>query len=719
MTVVHAKAAPDDVVAEIHVVNRGPEAAPLDVLAQLVFRNTWSWGRDDRRPVLSAEQRQGRTVVRAQHAALGPYLLVPEETPTTPGTPTLLFCENESNAAALWGEDAPNATPYPKDTFGRVVVHGEEAPPVATGTKAALWWHFAAIQPGAEAVLRVRLLSEAKAERLPDDSADVVGRRRDEADAFYAAVVPAGTDAEDALVARRAFAGLLWGKQVYRYSVREWLEGDPAQPSPPSERTLPEPRGRNTSWTHLELSDVMSMPDEWEYPWFAAWDLAFHCVALAHIDPAFAKSQLTLLCREWSMHPNGQLPAYEWKFGDVNPPVHAWAAWTVYLLDGGHDTAFLERVFAKLMLNFGWWINRKDVDGSYLFEGGFLGMDNIGPFDRSADLPTGQRLEQSDATSWMAFYALSMLRIALELTRCNPTWCDVAITFLEYYLRVASAMENFGAGQVSLWDDADGFFYDVLTDRLLGSEPVRVRSMVGLLPLLGVAELPSDLPEDRYGDFVKRFDWLVHRRPDLTGPVVQGADGRTVTLSIVNAERLGRILKRLLDPQAFLSDHGIRALSAEYRNGVDIAVQGRTGLTIAYQPAESADYLFGGNSNWRGPVWFPVNVLLTDALRSYARGFAAGLAFEYPAGSGRQVPLGEIADDLEGRLKALFRPAGGGRRPSDPAHVPTGPLWQAHPTFSEYFHGDTGVGLGASHQTGWTALVAHLICRPRGSTQAG
>ena len=704
VTITHAKAAPDDVLVEITATNHGPDPAALDLLPQLWFRNTWSWGRDDRRPRLTATRGPGdQAAIVAEHGFLGRYLLIAD------GEPRVLFCDNETNERATFGVGGGCTTP--KDAINAAVVDGDASLlRRADGTKAAFWWHFDAVAPGASVTVRLRLTrDDGTARRDPFGDFDAVrDQRRGEADDFYAAVLPAGTSAQDAEIARRAFAGLMWGKQLYRYDVRQWLEGDPAQPAPPPLRRRPQPLGRNTEWPTLSLADVISMPDEWEYPWFAAWDLAFHCVAIAHIDPDFAKEQLLLMCREWAMHGNGQLPAYEWNFSDVNPPVHAWAAWQVFRISGGIDRAFLQRVFTKLLFNFGWWVNRKDSEGSNLFEGGFLGMDNVGPFDRSAPMPDNSRLEQSDATSWMAFYCLVMLRIAWELAREDPAWDEVATKFFEHFLAIAEAMETFGSEQVSLWDDADGFFYDVLVALDGSSQPVRMRSMVGLLPLIGVATMP-DWVDKALPDFTAHRAWLLARRPELLDALVHSTTAAADTLSVLTQDRLVRVLRRLVDPAEFLSDHGIRSLSAIYRDGLTLQLDGAD-LSVRYLPAESDSGLFGGNSNWRGPIWLPVNVLLTDALRTYAAGMAADLQVEYPAGSGSYRGVAEVAADIDSRLVGLFRAGPDGRRPSDPAGLPHDPLWQAHPTFSEYFDGDTGRGLGASHQTGWTALVAHLIC---------
>ncbi len=704
--VTHAKGSPSDICVEVTATNHGPDAAPLDLLPQLWFRNTWSWGRDARTPTLTLAE-DGRTVV-AEHGYLGRYRVTAE------GSPRVLFCDNETNVHALYGDEAPQATAYPKDAINRAVVHGQAdaANPENSGTKAAFWYHFDAVPSGESVTVRLRMRNDNDGEPFEQATpfAQVVETRRREADEFYAAVIPGSVSEEDRHVARRAFAGLLWGKQLYRYDVSRWLEGDPAQPTPPPQRLARQPEGRNTSWQHLALTDIISMPDEWEYPWFATWDLAFHCVALAHVDPEFAKEQLVLMCREWAMAPSGQLPAYEWNFSDANPPVHAWAAWQVYQIDGAQDQSFLIRVFTKLLLNFAWWVNRKDADGSNLFEGGFLGMDNIGLFDRSEPLPHGQRLEQSDATSWMGFFCLSMLRMAIELARHDVAWDSSATKFLEHFLGIAEAMEQFGSHDVSVWDEDDGFYYDVLVQPDGNFQQFKVRSMVGLLPLMAVAVAPpwveSELP-----DFTARLQWLRERRPHLTDAIITTGHrgGQQHTLSLVDPSRLGRLLTRMLDEGEFLSPHGLRSVSAAYRDGYTAQVDGTT-LSLAYTPGESDSGLFGGNSNWRGPVWFPVNILLLDALRTYASGAGEGFVRELPTGSARERSMAQIARDLEQRLVDLFRLGPDGRRPGDPRHVPTGPLWAPHPTFSEYFHGDTGAGLGASHQTGWTAMVAHLIC---------
>ncbi|CAN5661969.1 glucosidase [soil metagenome] len=722
VAVTYAKASPDDLCIRITATNHGPDPAELHLLPQLWFRNTWAWQRDDRKPSLRRldppELDDGDLrAVQTEHAFLGRYLLAAaapvcswDTGAGTTALPEVLVCDNETDVVALFGA-AGNPSPYPKDAFNRLVVNGDPRAvnPAGTGTKSAFWYRFGAVPSGGTVTLQLRLRADSLPDRPFGAAFDAVfDDRLGEADEFYAEVIPADAPDTDVPIARRAFAGMLWGKQLYRYSVQDWLEGDPGQPAAPAQRA--ERTGRNVHWRQLDLADVISMPDEWEYPWFASWDLAFHCVTLAHIDPAFAKDQLVLLCREWAMHPNGQLPAYEWAFGDVNPPVHAWAAWQVYCIDGRADPDFLVRVFTKLLLNFSWWVNRKDADGSNLFEGGFLGMDNIGLFDRSAPLPDGHRLEQSDATSWMAFYCLSMLQIALELARLDNAWDDTATKFLEHFLSIAQALSTFGSQNVSLWDEADGFFYDVLVGPDGGYQQLPVRSMVGLLPLLAVA-LAQDWVAVELPDFTQRIRWLQKRRPELVRSLVEthGPLGQHITLSLLDRDRVARILARLLDEAEFLSPHGVRSLSAAYRDPFVVQVDGHP-MSIAYLPAESDSRLFGGNSTWRGPIWFPVNVLLADALRTHAAGANADLTVAMPTGSQHLVGLVEVADALHDRLIAMFRPDPDGRRPGDPRDIGTGPLWSSHVTFSEYFDGDTGAGLGASHQTGWTALVAHLIC---------
>lgn len=705
--IVHAKASPDDLCVRISATNQGPEPAPVDLIPQLWFRNTWRWGRDERVPELRlGEVAAGITSVQADHGMIGRYQLLAR------GHPELMFCDNETNAVNLFGSSA-NASPYPKDGVDSAIIHDDYSAlnPDLYGTKVALRYHFPAVAPGETVTIDLRLCADLPPQHAFDHAFDqVLADRRREAEEFYAAVIPAAVTDDERLVARRAFAGLLWSRQLYRYDVDAWLDGDPAMPPPPAQRLSR--WARNTGWRSFYLADVISMPDEWEYPWFATWDLAFHCVTLARVDPASAKNQLLLMCREWAQHPNGQLAAYEWNFEDVNPPVHAWAAWQVYSLDGGTDHGFLVRIFGKLLLNFGWWVNRKDPDGSDLFEGGFLGMDNIGLFDRSREVPPGWRLEQSDATSWMAFFCLSMLRIALELARRDPNWDDLASTFLERFVAIAEAMETFGSGSVRLWDEDDGFFYDVL----VGpdgewSESLRFRSMVGLLPLLAVANAPEWVTRE-LPDLTTRLRWLRRNASGRISGLLSiggGEDDTTATFAVVDPARYARLLNRVFDESEFLSPYGVRSLSAAYRDGYTADVAG-VSMSLAYTPGESDSGLFGGNSNWRGPIWMPVNVLLADALRTYAEGAGAYLQVEVPVGSGALMPLRDAAAEIERRLISLFLPGPDGRRPGDQQDHGSGPRWLDLPMFSEYFNGDTGQGLGASHQTGWTALVAHLIC---------
>ncbi|MBM9466882.1 MGH1-like glycoside hydrolase domain-containing protein [Nakamurella leprariae] len=709
IAVSYAKAAPDDLTITITATNHGPDAHPLHLIPQLWLRNTWGWGRDPRISTIEALLPPMFTVggleaVEVDHAHLGRYYLSAE------GSPQLLFCDNETNAVALFGADR-NVSRYTKDGINNRVVHGDTRAvnPRMTGTKMGFWYRFDAVPAGASVQVRLRLSrAMPTAETFDDEFDEIVAARTAEADEFYTHVIDRDMPEEDRLVARRAYAGLLWGKQLYRYDVEQWLDGDPADTVPPH---LPARKdARNRHWPHVALADVISMPDEWEYPWFAAWDTAFHCIPLAHVDPEFAKEQLVLMCREWAMHPNGQLPAYEWEFGDVNPPVHAWAAWHVYRIDGYRDREFLVRVFTKLLLNFSWWVNRKDTSGSNVFEGGFLGMDNIGLFNRSAPLPPGFRLEQSDATSWMAFYCQQMFKIALELCRHDRAWDDVATKFLEHFLSIARAMNNFGSRDMALWHEEDGFYYDMLVQPDGSAQHMRVRSMVGLLPILGATEVPSWMTVE-CPDVTARLRWLQRRRPDLVDPLLSnsGPGGRRMLLSLLDPERLRRLLQRLFDPDEFWSDYGIRSLSAAYRDGFTARV-GDEEMYLEYEPGESRTGMFGGNSNWRGPVWFPVNVLLADKLRTYGRHFGDSFTVEIPTGSGNHCTLIEAADLIDERLTALFRPVGG-HRPSDGKRIEASdsPLWSAHPTFSEFFDGDTGEGLGASHQTGWTGLVAHLL----------
>jgi mannosylglycerate hydrolase MGH1-like protein len=691
ITADYAKASPEDILIRISVRNAGPETAAIEVLPTLWFRNTWSWGVDDRRPSLRLE---GRSIV-ADHWELGKRWLY------ATGSPNALFCENETNTRRLWGVDG--STQYPKDGIGDHVVHGAATVnPERTGTKAAFHYRLA-VAPGETAVIALRLRDRDGG--LGDDFGEVVLERQAEANDFYATLTPDDASEDERLVLRQALAGMLWSKQFYHYDVERWLEGDPASPPPPAERR----NGRNHEWTHLNNLDVISMPDKWEYPWYAAWDLAFHCVPLAHVDAEFAKSQLILLCREWYMHPNGQLPAYEWAFGDVNPPVHAWAALRVFEIDGSRDIDFLERVFHKLLLNFTWWVNRKDSEGNNVFEGGFLGLDNIGPFDRSA-LPVTGTLEQSDGTSWMAMYCQNLLEIALVLARHDPTYEDLATKFFEHFALIGSALNDKG-----LWDEQDGFYYDVLRLPDGGRIPLKARSVVGLMPLAAVTTLgPGAL--ERLPEFAARPKWFTENRREAEGVVQHMAseehDGWRM-LSIVDEDRLRRLLAPMLDPAEFLSDHGLRALSKYHEaHPLEVDIDG-VRARLDYEPAESTSGLFGGNSNWRGPVWMPINYLLVEVLRVYHRYLGSTYKVECPTGSGQMLTLSEVADELSARLTRLFLRDENGRRPVFGSYerFQDDPAWHDLIPFHEYFHGDTGAGIGASHQTGWTGLVADLIIR--------
>jgi hypothetical protein len=683
ITTDYAKASPEDVLIRISVRNAGPEAATIDLLPTLWCRNTWSWGIDPAKPELSLQD----------SAIVGTTTLSGE------GSPEALFCENETNNERLFG--VAGATPYPKDGINDHVVHGAETVnPAQTGTKAAFRYRLE-VAAGETAVVRLRLRDEPG---VGNDFDEIMRAREREADEFYGELTPAGASDDEARVLRQALAGMLWSKQFFHYDVRRWLDGDPAGPAPPESRHY----GRNYDWTHLNNMDVISMPDKWEYPWYAAWDLAFHCVALAHVDPEFAKEQLVLLCREWYMHPNGQLPAYEWAFGDVNPPVHAWAALRVFEIAGDRDFHFLERIFHKLLLNFTWWVNRKDSEGSNIFEGGFLGLDNIGPFDRSA-LPVGGVLEQSDGTAWMAMYCQNLLELALLLAEHDETYEDLATKFYEHFALIGSALNDKG-----LWNEEEGFYYDVLK-RDGQRIPLRARSVVGLLPLAAVTTLgPATLA--RLPKFMRRVEWFTANRPEGRA-VVQHTESDEHAgwrmLSIVDEERLVRLLRPMLDPNEFLSDHGLRALSKYHEDHpLQVAVDGVT-ATLDYEPGESTSGLFGGNSNWRGPVWFPINYLLLETLRVYHRYLGDGFTVECPTGSGNRMTLAEVADELSRRLTSIFLRGEDGTRPVFGSYelLQSDPGWHDLIPFHEYFHGDTGAGIGASHQTGWTGLVADLIIR--------
>ena len=705
----YAKATTDDILIRITISNRGPEMAPLHLLPTAWFRNIWSWETDAPRPELRAGGAlSGAGFIRADHPGLGrPYRLYYE------GAPELLFTENESNDRRLWGTE--NTHLFVKDGFHEYLVHGQKAAvnPVREGTKAAM--HYALrVLPGQSVVVRLRL-SDREPEGQP--FGDVFERlfrdREGEAGAFYATVIPAELSDDAKGVMRQALSGMLWSKQWYHYDVRRWLDGDPGQPPPPAARK----RGRNRDWGHLYNEDVVSMPDKWEYPWYAAWDLAFHTVALALVDPDFAKEQLILFLREWYMHPNGQIPAYEWAFGDVNPPVHAWAAWRVYKIEkrirGTADREFLVRIFHKLLLNFTWWVNRKDPEGKNVFQGGFLGLDNIGVFDRSAPLPTGGTIEQSDGTAWVGMYCLNMLAISLELAREDPAYEDVASKFFEHFVYIAHAMNNIAGEGIELWDKEDGFFYDVLHLPDGSNRPLKVRSMVGLIPLLAVETLEPEMMQ-HLPKFERRMAWFLKNRAELQQHVVRqdGPDGGDRRLlSLVNDVRLASVLRYMLDENEFLAPNGIRALSKYHRNNPYVLhVEGHE-HRVDYEPGESSTGLFGGNSNWRGPIWFPVNFLLIEALQKFDHFYGHRFRVECPTGSGQLLSLWDSAAEVSRRLARIFLRGPDGTRPVHGTieKFQTDPHWRDLLLFYEYFHGDSGAGVGASHQTGWTGVVAKLL----------
>jgi hypothetical protein len=715
----YAKAAPDDVLARITVRNRGPARAPLHLLPTLWFRNTWSWGGHGENFPPRPEIVLHGSTLRATHSTLGVFSLAADVVDGAP-EPVPLFTDNETNFARVFG--VPNAQPYVKDAFHEYVIQGRQnaVNPARTGTKAAFHYRLE-LDPGASVVVRLRL---APADGFPHDpfgaefDATFAARVR-EADEFYDSRIDAAATPAERAIARQAYAGLLWSKQFYYYVIKDWLDGDPAQPKPPAERLT----GRNADWRHVHARDVLSVPDKWEYPWFAAWDLAFHVVPLAQIDPEFAKHQMILLLREWYMHANGELPAYEFAFGDVNPPVHAWACYRVYRMTGprgNRDRLFLERAFHKLLINFTWWVNRKDAEGNNLFGGGFLGLDNIGIFDRSKPLPMGGHLEQADGTAWMAFFCGSMLFIALELASEDPAYEDVASKFFEHYIAISDAMNSLGGD--GLWDETDGFYYDQLhVDHQRAS--LRIRSMVGIIPLFVCGILEDDVLA-RLPGFRKRLQWFIDNRPDLahhivTGTFVRGpraahSDGRPLQgrlLSIASRERLVRALRYVLDENEFLSPHGVRSLSRFHADHPFVFDAMGAKDRVEYAPGESISGLFGGNSNWRGPVWLPPNYLLIEALDRYHLFYGSDLRVECPTGSGTFMTLGEVAREIERRLASIFLPDASGRRPvhgGDPRYA-TDPHWKDLVLFYEYFHGDTGRGVGASHQTGWTALIVRCI----------
>jgi hypothetical protein len=704
----YAKADAQDILVCITAINRGPAPAILHMLPTLWFRNTWSWSAGSSKPALRLESApSGLAVIGADHPSLGRMVLY-----AASGS-EVLFTENETNTQRLFG--VPNSASYVKDGIHRRVIQGDAGAvnPGHTGTKAA-GHHMREMAPGEIWVIPLRLSGHALPQNpLGPEFGAILARRKAEAEEFYAGFAPEKTSEDARNIQRQAFAGMLWNKQFYHYVIREWQDGDEAGPPPPEQHR----HNRNYGWEHLFTDDILSMPDKWEYPWFAAWDLAFHCIPLAMIDPDIAKQQLLLLTREWYMHPNGQLPAYEWEFNDVNPPVHAWAAWRVFKIEkrmsGREDRLFLERVFQKLLLNFTWWVNRKDAAGKNIFQGGFLGLDNIGVFDRSKPLPTGDYIEQSDATSWMAMYCLNLLRIALELAQFNPSYEDIASKFFEHFLYIAHAMNRVGGTEESLWNREDGFFYDTLHFPDGRTLPLKVRSFVGLIPLFAIETLEMSLLFKLPG-FARRFNWFLENRPDLSKNVTcNGAAGACERrmLSIVTPDQLRLILGRMLDENEFLGPYGIRALSRFHKDHPYLFASDGVQHRVPYEPAESTSELFGGNSNWRGPVWMPLNFLMIESLQKFHHYLGDEYTVECPTGSGRRMTLWDVSMELSRRLTAIFLRGDAGRRPvfGTEGKFQLDPHWRDYLLFYEYFHGDNGAGIGAGHQTGWTGLIAKLL----------
>jgi hypothetical protein len=713
--VVYAKASERDLLMEITVHNRGPHDAPLHVLPQAWFRNTWSWGYEDGPmgdvPTMPEMLLDGDHIV-CDHPVLGRYHLY-ADAGDVPGKH--VFTNNDTNVERLFG--AQNPSPYVKDGFHRFVCEGLSEAVTDRGTKSAIVFQLT-VPAGESRVVRVRLCDGPKSDDAFADFGAVVAARKAEADAFYDAVQSRRLGADERHVQRQALAGMLWSKQLYYYDVKQWLDGD-ALPPPDSRRSI-----RNGGWRHLTNFDIISMPDKWEYPWYATWDLAFHCLPLAMVDIDFAKRQLELFTREWFMHPNGQVPAYEWNLEDVNPPVHAWATWRVYKMEqhscGEGDRAWLEGLFHKLLLNFTWWVNRKDSEGSNIFQGGFLGLDNIGLFDRSKPLPGGGRIDQSDGTSWMAAYSLQMMKIALELAQESPVYQDLATKFFEHFLRVADAMTDLGGTGQGLWNEEDGFYYDVLHVPGQAPTPLKVRSLVGLLPLFAVDTIEPDLLADM-SIFARRMKWFTDNRPAVArnlASMTKPGIGQRYLVSLLTRERLVRVLRRMLDEEEFLSDRGIRSLSKHHEHHpFSLRISGHV-HHIGYEPGPSQTGMFGGNSNWRGPVWFPINHLIIEALQRYHHYYGDELKVECPTGSGVFMNLGEVAEELSRRLCSLFLKDSSGQRPTFAGAEPftSDPHWRDHVLFCEYFDGDTGEGLGAQHQTGWTGLVAKLLQQSGGDS---
>ncbi len=696
----YAKNSPQELLIQITVHNRGNEDAMLNVLPTVWFRNTWIWGHDDYRPLL-ADDSHG--IIDIYHKELGQYWLIAE------GNPELLFCDNETNTKRLYNYD--DGRPFYKDGIGDHLIHGAPSVnPKKSGTKAAVNYD---ITVAAKQSVRLRLRLTQNPEVTFDDFDAIFAARKNEADEFYKGLQQGISDADHLMIQRQAFAGMLWGKQFYHYDINHWLNGDPGQPKPPGERL----NGRNSKWQHLNTRDIISMPDKWEYPWFAAWDLAFHCLPLAKLDMVFAKKQLLLLTRDWYMHPNGQLPAYEWDFGDANPPVLAMVTWTLYCQDkqannGAGDTQFLERIFHKLMLSFTWWVNRKDAQGNNIFEGGFLGLDNIGVFDRNAQLPGGQYLEQADGTSWMAMYSLNLLRIAAELTANNVAYADIASKFFEHFIYIVGAMSNLGENKEGLWDDEDGFFYDELRSPN-SMQKMKLRSVVGLIPLFAT-EILNDSDITGSPIFKDRLKWFADNRPDLAALVSRwnekNSQGKRL-LSLLRGYRMKSLLRYMLDENEFLSDYGIRSVSKYHLNHpYTVWVDGQQ-FSVKYTPAESDSGLFGGNSNWRGPIWIPINYLIIESLHRFHEFYGDEYQIECPTNSGNFMNLKQVADNLYCRLLKIFMRDENGKRAVFGQYnkLQSDPEFRDYILFHEYFDGDNGRGIGASHQTGWTGLIANCL----------
>ncbi|MBW4664545.1 MAG: glucosidase [Chroococcus sp. CMT-3BRIN-NPC107] len=700
----YAKNSPEDILIKITLTNRGAEEKPIHLLPTLWFRNYWSWNTKHHKPLLKvAQSNDDFSIVEASHPTLGDRWLYCK------GKTNLLFTENETNNQKLF--NTPNASPYVKDGINDYLIHKKPTVnPDLTGTKVSAHYTLS-VKPGETETICLRLSDSSQ---LKDEEFDNIFQiRQTEADEFYYHISADKFSSDERNIQRQAYAGMLWSKQFYYYVVEDWLKGDPNTPPPPKERISI----RNSEWVHIFNNDIISMPDKWEYPWYAAWDLAFHVIPLATIDPDFAKRQLSRLTREWYMHPNGQLPAYEWTFGDVNPPVHAWATWRTYQIEkqiyGRSDRSFLERVFQKLLLNFTWWVNRKDVEGKNIFQGGFLGMDNIGVFDRSSKLPIGGYIQQADGTSWMAMYALNMLTIALELAKENSAYEDIASKFYEHFLRIAEAMDGIGNSKISLWDEEDGFYYDALQFQGDRQCKMKVRSLVGLIPLFAIATLePETL--NQLPNFKRRMDWFINNRPDLKRNVAcmetLGVGARR-QLAIAYPDKLRRILHKMLDEKEFLSPYGIRSVSKYHKSHPYILHIDDTEYRVDYEPAESKTALFGGNSNWRGPIWFPINYLIIESLQNFYNYLGDDFLVECPTGSRQMLNLQQVATELSQRLMGLFLKNNFNQRPFNGgvAKFQTDPHWRDLMLFHEYFHSDNGAGLGASHQTGWTGLIATLI----------